>query len=45
MKRMIDATNGLAMTTEIILSELEQSIESAKQKEQLHRFTEERFES
>ncbi|KAF5720480.1 ankyrin repeat [Fusarium mundagurra] len=45
MKRRIDAINGLAMTTEIILSELEQSIETAKQKEQLRRITEERYDS
>ncbi|KLP00709.1 uncharacterized protein FFB20_08725 [Fusarium fujikuroi] len=43
MKRMIDAINGLAMTTEIILSELEQSIETAKQKAQLRRITEEQY--
>ncbi|KAF5537747.1 ankyrin repeat-containing protein [Fusarium mexicanum] len=31
MKRMIDATNGLAITTEIMLEELERSVDLAKQ--------------
>ncbi|KAF5990286.1 putative ankyrin repeat protein [Fusarium bulbicola] len=31
MKRMIDATNGLAITTEIMLKELERSVDLAKQ--------------
>ncbi|KAG5755453.1 hypothetical protein H9Q72_008013 [Fusarium xylarioides] len=45
MKRMIDAINGLAITTEIILSELERNVETAKQEEKIRRMTEEQYDN
>ena len=38
MKRMIDAVNGLAITTDIMLKELERSLEDAKKEAKVRAF-------